>query len=471
MQINSIEFIIFFSLVFCIYWFICRTKKIQNIFLIFASLFFYGIVNWKFAALLMITAISTFLCAIPSKNKKLFLLVNIMLNLGILCVFKYLNFFVENFVYCANCIGLKMEYHVIHLLIPVGVSFYTFIALSYSFDVYRMKIAPSRDFTEFCAMLFFFPQLLSGPITKSRDLIPQFSKVRFFDYGLASDGLKQILVGAFSKMVIADNVGKIVDTVWNDYSIYNSASITLAIFLYSIQIYADFAGYSNMSIGVGKLLGIRLNINFSFPYFSRTIAEFWRKWHISLTSWFREYIYIPLGGSRCSKVKVIRNTFVIFLVCGFWHGAEWTYIIWGAYHAILFVPLLLLGLSKKCKDPIEDSQFFPTIGQLCLMMLTFIQVTIGWIIFRSPSISIALDMMKGVFNATGETSVSLSNDMIAILIITFISMYAEWLNRNKEHTLCKTSDHLIIRFALYSALIGLILYYSGEVETFIYFQY
>ena len=349
MLFQSIEFLIFLPIVFVLYWFVFKRLKYQNMLVLVASYIFYGWWDWRFLILIAITSGFSYWSGVlikrfedNQKKKKWISAGNIIINLLILCAFKYFNFFVENIVRLFDIFGMKLDWTTVNLILPVGISFYTFQALSYTIDVYRKKIEPTTDAVAFFAYISFFPQLVAGPIERSTNLLPQFQKERIFTFESGADGLRQMLWGFFKKIVIADQCAKYVDVVFADYSSQNGSTLLLAVFLFSIQIYADFSGYSDIAIGTAKLFGIRLMRNFNNPYFSRDIAEFWRRWHISLTTWFRDYVYIPLGGSRVSKAKIIRNTFIIFLLSGFWHGANWTFIVWGAYHALLFLPLILI---------------------------------------------------------------------------------------------------------------------------------
>lgn len=318
------------------------------------------------------------------KQKRIVNVANILVNLLILCYFKYFNFFISSLSVLVPY--LKQDNLLLNLVLPVGISFYTFSALSYSIDVYRGKITPTKDFIQVALFIGFFPQLLAGPIARGSDMLPQYSRPRRFDYNFAVDGLRQILWGLFKKEVIAVNCGVLVDKVWMNYSSQSGSSLLLAGVLYSFQIYGDFSGYTDMAIGISKLFGIKLCDNFKVPYFSRDIAEFWCRWHISLTSWFRDYLYIPLGGSRCSRAKHIRNILIVFLVSGMWHGANWTYIIWGVYHGVLLVLLVLMGKTKRYKEGdsiVRQNGFFSSIKEITRLFVTFGLVTLGWI-FLGP---------------------------------------------------------------------------------------
>jgi D-alanyl-lipoteichoic acid acyltransferase DltB (MBOAT superfamily) len=406
-------------------------------------------------------------------NGKAILVANILLNLAILGFFKYYNFFVESFVDAFAMAGVHLQPHTLKIILPVGISFYTFQALSYSIDVYKKKIEPTRDIVAFFAFVSFFPQLVAGPIERATNLLPQFYKRRTFDYAQATDGLRQILWGLFKKIVIADNCALYVNKIFEDYNDYSGATLLLAAVLFAFQIYGDFSGYSDIAIGTARLFGFNLMRNFNFPYFSRDIAEFWRRWHISLTTWFRDYVYIPLGGSRVSKAKVVRNTFVIFLVSGFWHGANWTFIAWGAFHAILFLPLILLNKNRKYTDTVAENRFLPSIKELFQMILTFGLVVLGWVFFRAETIGRAFEYLSGIFDKSliGKQFDYNKFWLCTMLLCLPILIIVEWLQRNKQHSLQLNIQSTVVRWLIYISLIIVIWAMGGKQETFIYFQF
>jgi len=477
MPFTSIEFAVFLPIVFLLYWFVFSgSVKRQNAFIVIASYVFYGWWDWRFLILIAFTSLCSYgsglliekYRGIPARAKTVHVL-NIVVNLLILGVFKYYDFFATSF---ANMfLGGRTDGLLLHLILPVGISFYTFKALSYSIDVYRRKLEPTRDIVQFFAFVGFFPQLLAGPIDRATTLLPQFAKPRSFDYDTGVDGMRQILWGLFKKMVIADNCATYVDQVFPTFQTQSGSTLLLAAVLYTFQIYGDFSGYSDMAIGTGKLFGFRFMQNFKVPYFSRDIAEFWRRWHISLTSWFREYIYIPMGGSRCSKSKIIRNTIVIFLVSGLWHGANWTFIAWGGYHALLFLPLILLGKNRKYRDVVAEDRILPSWKESGQMLLNFFLVMIGWIIFRAESIGQAWSFMLGILDrslfcapdAPGITGVSVG--IVFMLVV-------EWLQRRREHALDLSSMRSkTVRYAIYLVILFLTFALGGHAENFIYFQF
>jgi D-alanyl-lipoteichoic acid acyltransferase DltB (MBOAT superfamily) len=411
----------------------------------------------------------------PPITAKGLLISNILLNLGILGLFKYYNFFVENFIAAFASIGIHLQPVTLQVILPVGISFYTFQALSYSIDVYKKKIEPTKDIVSFFAFVSFFPQLMAGPIERATTFLPQFYVKRTFDYTKAVDGMRQILWGLFKKVVIADNCAFLANEIFDNYTDYSASTLILGALFFTFQIYGDFSGYSDIAIGTARLFGFNLMRNFNFPYFSRDIAEFWRRWHISLTTWFRDYVYIPLGGSRVSRGKVVRNTFMIFLVSGFWHGANWTFICWGAYHAILFLPLILLGKNRKFTTTVAEGKTFPTITELFQMGITFGLVVFGWILFRAENMNQAWDYISRIFSSPSLTipiiSVISKYKIIATLLFIGILILIEWQSRKKQHGLQINIKSTTIKWFIYFVFIVIIWAFGGQQEAFIYFQF
>lgn len=480
MLFQSIEFLIFLPIVFLLYWFVFKKLKCQNMLVLVASYVFYGWWDWRFLILIAITSGFSYWSGVLIKRfennqtkKKWISAGNIVINLLILCVFKYFNFFAESFVQLFNVLGMHLDWASVTIILPVGISFYTFQALSYTIDVYRKKIEPTNDVVAFYAYISFFPQLVAGPIERSTNLLPQFQNERVFSYENAVSGLRQMLWGFFKKIVIADQCAKYVDVVFADYASQNGSTLLFAAFLFSIQIYADFSGYSDIAIGAAKLFGVKLMRNFNNPYFSRDIAEFWRRWHISLTTWFRDYVYIPLGGSRVSKIKIVRNTFIIFLLSGLWHGANWTFIVWGAYHALLFMPLILLGKNRKYIDNITDNQLMPNVKESLQMLFTFVSALVGWVFFRSESVADAFAFLNVVFSPTLTSGLLIVNGLNTNILLVFIMIMTvfEWLNRNREFGFDISNCNVIFRHLVYWALIFVVILYIGDNESFIYFQF
>lgn len=474
MLFNSIAFVLFLPLVFLGYWFLFNKNiKIQNLFLVVVSYFFYGFWDWRFLFLIALTTSLSFLSGIyirESKHPKLICTANIIINLAILGLFKYFNFFSENLQRLFGLFGFQLDWFTIDILLPVGISFYTFQALSYSIDVYKKKIEPTNDLISFFAFVSFFPQLVAGPIERATHLLPQFYVKRNFFYAESVDGMKQILWGFFKKMVIADSCAPIVSMIFNDPGSFHGSTLALGAFLFTFQIYGDFSGYSDIAIGVAKLFGFRLMHNFNYPYFAENIADFWRRWHISLTTWFRDYIYIPLGGSRVSRPKVIRNTFIIFLTSGFWHGANWTFIAWGFYHSLLFLPLLLTGRNRMKAEENTQARAIKFL-HICL---TFILVAIGWIIFRSANLSECIFYIRHLFSASLFTipdRVALQFDTFIALSSIFILLVTEWRNRREQYALKLHHLPSPVRWAIYLVLATVCFISYKENQDFIYFQF
>jgi D-alanyl-lipoteichoic acid acyltransferase DltB (MBOAT superfamily) len=398
---------------------------------------------------------------------------NIIINLIILAVYKYFNFFVESFLSVCADFGYHPGSVTLNLILPVGISFYTFQALSYTIDVYKRKLEPTHDVIAFFAFISFFPQLVAGPIERATNLLPQFLKSRNFDYATAVDGSRQILWGLFKKVVVADSCAIPVNLIWSEFHELSSLQLLSGAVLFSFQIYGDFSGYSDIAIGTAKLFNIRLMRNFNYPYFSRDIAEFWRRWHISLTTWFRDYIYIPLGGSRCVKWKVARNTLVIFLVSGLWHGANWTFVLWGAYHAFLFFPLLFLGLNRKYIDGVAEGRLLPNRKEALQMLSTFFLAVIGWIIFRSENITQCYEYMSRMlaFHA-GSAPYGMKALLFCLIMIVF-----EWFNRTREYPFQVINWGILkyrpIRILFYYCVIMMLFWTFGSTQQvdFIYFQF
>ena len=479
MQFNSIEYLIFLPTLFLLYWFVFKDKKAQNLLIVVASYYFYA--SWNPRCLILIA--TTTLCSYLSarllhkyKSKKplsrLIAASNIILNLAILGVFKYFNFFAESFSLLLNAFGLNVDWVTLDILLPVGISFYTFQALSYTIDVYKGKIEATKDVVAFFAYISFFPQLVAGPIERATNLLPQFLQSRRFDYASAVDGMRQILWGLTKKMLVADNCAMAVDAIFRDYQMYDGSMLLFGAILFAFQIYGDFSGYSDIAIGSSRLFGINLMQNFRLPYFSRDIAEFWRRWHISLTTWFRDYIYIPLGGSRGTKATVIRNTLIVFLVSGLWHGANLTFVCWGLYHVLLFIPLLLLKRNRRYTDTVAENRLFPTAKEILQMLATFLLVVFGWIIFRAESMQQAIEYIIRIFTDFNPAMPTLGRRAILLAALLVI---AEWLQRDKQHPLQIEHKGIFryraVRWALYYALFIMIILLSGTNAEFIYFQF
>jgi D-alanyl-lipoteichoic acid acyltransferase DltB (MBOAT superfamily) len=398
---------------------------------------------------------------------------NIVLNLLILGFFKYYNFFVQNFVDAFTLFGKTLEVHTLQIILPVGISFYTFQALSYSIDVYRKTIESTKDVVSFFAFVSFFPQLVAGPIERAANLLPQFLTKRTFDYAKAVDGMRQILWGLFKKIVVADNCAVAVNAIFANHNNYPASNLAIGAVLFAFQIYGDFSGYSDIAIGTARLFGFNLKRNFAFPYFSRDIAEFWRRWHISLNTWFRDYIYIPLGGSRTTKAKIVRNTFIIFLVSGLWHGANWAFLAWGAYHAALFLPLLLLGKNRTYTNIASENRMLPSIKESLQMLVTFGFVVVGWIMFRAENIHQAMEYLAGICSPSlFAIPLGGKKAMLYTIILSAILLIVEWIGRRNQHALERIPiKNRAIRWAIYCLIIMIIACMAGNHSQFIYFQF
>ena len=461
----------FLPIVFAIYWLLRNHLKLQNAFVVLASYVFYGWWDWRFLLLIAFTSLCSYASGLliaksqeVIAKSKFWLIANIVLNLGILAVFKYYDFFVTEFIttfFAESVQPSLLHSFTLKIILPVGISFYTFQALSYSIDVYRGKIKPTTDIIAFFAFISFFPQLVAGPIERATNLLPQFLQKRTFSYEQGMDGMRQILWGLFKKIVVADNCAVYVNQVWETYDTQSGSTLLLAAILFTFQIYGDFSGYSDIAIGTAKLFGIKLMRNFNNPYFSRDIAEFWRRWHISLTSWFRDYVYIPLGGNRRGLLRTIFNTFVVFLICGLWHGANWTYLVWGLYNVLLFLPLILLGKSKRYKDA-------PLVWkQLPQMLLTFVLVTIGWIIFRAPSMAEAWGYVCAMCSASFFSQPATIQYPVWCAMAAIILMLSlEWRYRDAESVPLPKSI-----WAYYSLIIAIWWFAYRNTQEFIYFQF
>ena len=483
MLFNSFEFLIFLPIVFLSYWFVFRRRWWRNLFVVVASYVFYSWWDWRFLILIALTSLFSFFSGLlleryegRRKLQKVVSATNIVLNLTILGIFKYYNFFVENLDMLFGMMGFHPDWVSMNVILPVGISFYTFQALSYSIDVYQKKLPATHDIVEFFAYISFFPQLVAGPIERATNLLPQFQRNRQFDYAKAVDGCRQMLCGFFKKIVVADSCGEIVNEAWEQYQVYPGISLFLLGVLFTIQIYCDFSGYSDIAIGCARLFGINLMRNFNFPYFSRSIPEFWRRWHISLTTWFRDYIYFPLGGSRCEKWKILRNVYIVWGISGLWHGASWHFVFWGLFHATLLAIYNIFGINTKYNNVVAYGKFLPSIKEFFQMALTFCLAVFGWIIFRAESMAQAIDyfvhMFTNPFIAKGMRFGEATMWCILFLMI-------EWIQRDKQHALqftnTKPFNYRIVRWTIYLIIIGMS--YVAYMERFydnspfIYFQF
>ncbi|GHB23862.1 MBOAT family O-acyltransferase [Mongoliitalea lutea] len=500
MIFTSVEFLIFLPLVFLAYWFVFQKNlKFQNAFILLASYVFYGWWDWRFLGLIIASSVVDYWCGLkivsskklevsdeeslnPThnlplttyiswfKNPKFYLTLSLVFNLGLLGFFKYFNFFIDSATDLLTLLGFQAHSGTLNIILPVGISFYTFQTLSYTIDVYRGKMKPTQAPVAFFAYVSFFPQLVAGPIERASHLLPQFFKKREFDYQQGSDGMKLILWGFFKKVVIADNCALVVNPIFDNYQSASGIELIIGAVLFAFQIYGDFSGYSDIAIGTAKLFGFDLMTNFRTPYFSRDIAEFWRRWHISLSTWFRDYVYIPLGGSQVSKAKAIRNIFIVFLVSGFWHGANWTFIAWGGIHATMFIPLFIFGKNRTFLN--SGRHLIPNFGEVFQIMFTFFLVTVAWVFFRSSNITEAIDYLTGVFNQPffPKSFAFFPYDLRGALILFLV---LDWLGRGEATRPLNFVAYQkpLIRYSFYYSLIGLIFWMGGQENQFIYFQF
>ncbi|WP_434035423.1 MBOAT family O-acyltransferase [Formosa sp. 4Alg 33] len=483
MLFNSLDFAIFLPIVFILYWFVCnKSLKLQNVLIVIASYVFYGWWDWRFLSLIAFSTIVDYAIGVAlSKQKhqtkrKILLWTSILINLGFLGFFKYYNFFLDNFIEAFSLFGTKIRANTLNIILPVGISFYTFQTLSYTIDVYKRKLDPTKDLVAFTAFVSFFPQLVAGPIERASNLLPQFYKKRTFQYAKAVDGMRQILWGLFKKIVIADNCAQYANDIFNNYDTYSGSTLLLGAVFFTFQIYGDFSGYSDIAIGTSRLFGFNLKQNFATPYFSRDMAEFWRRWHISLSTWFRDYVYIPLGGSRGSKWNQVRNVFIIFIVSGFWHGANWTFIVWGALNAIYVLPMLLSGNNRNNLDIVAQGKYLPSLKEFLSITLTFGLTVLAWIFFRAENLSHAINYINQIASLTLFQFPVFSNDdfvkPIYLLILCF--MFIEWLGRENKYAIEKflLNKNRFIRWSFYCFLIYSLGMFMVTNETpFIYFQF
>lgn len=483
MLFNSLDFAIFLPIVFILYWFVFNTNlKWQNLLVAGASYLFYGWWDWRFLSLILFSTLVDYfvgvsLGKIQAPNNRRFLLwISILVNLGFLGFFKYYNFFLDNFKSAFSIAGYELSTNSLNIILPVGISFYTFQTLSYTIDVYKKRLEPSRNFISFAAFVSFFPQLVAGPIERATNLLPQFNKKRKFKYSQAVLGMRQILWGLFKKVVIADNCAVYANYIFENSSDLSGSTLLVGALFFTFQIYGDFSGYSDIAIGTARLFGFNLMQNFAFPYFSRDIAEFWRRWHISLSTWFRDYVYIPLGGSRGGTWMKVRNTFIIFIVSGFWHGANWTFIVWGALNAVYFLPLLLTKKNRQNIGVVAQDSFFPSWREFRGVIITFGLTVLAWIFFRAEDVSHAIDYISGIFSSSFFTIPYYEGIGPAINILWLICIFLsiEWCGRENQFAIenMERFKFRSVRWSVYSLIIFFIGMFMHTEETeFIYFQF
>ncbi|WP_394906966.1 MBOAT family O-acyltransferase [uncultured Mesonia sp.] len=476
MLFNSIDFAVFLPIVFALYWLLRKHLRAQNVLIALASYVFYGWWDWRFLFLILFSTLVDFFVGLQleksehPQRRKLFLYLSLGVNLGLLGFFKYYNFFIDNFNQAFSFFGSEVSFRGLEIILPVGISFYTFQTLSYTIDIYRRKLPATRNFIAFAAFVSFFPQLVAGPIERATQLLPQFFKPRKFDFDKAKDGVMLIIWGLFKKIVIADNAAQYVNDIFQNHETYSGTTLLLGGVYFAFQIYGDFSGYSDIAIGLSRLFGFDLMRNFAYPYFSRDIAEFWRRWHISLSTWFRDYLYIPLGGSRGSTGMQVRNTFIIFVVSGFWHGANWTFIVWGALNALYFLPLLLTKRNRKNMDIAGQHNKVVLLKELGQILLTFGLTVIAWVFFRADSVSQAVTFLNGMFTqGLGIDRLEIERFSFEILPLIALLLLIEWYNRHYEHPL-KTGRFLYFK-ALFLIFMILVWGSFSDMQEFIYFQF
>lgn len=478
MLFNSIEFAIFLPIVFLAYWFITgKNLQAQNSLLLISSYVFYSAWDVRFLFLLMFSTGLDFFTGIKiheagnTSAKKKWLWLSIIINLGFLGIFKYYNFFILSFAELVNEFGLSADIPTLQIILPVGISFYTFHGLSYIIDIYYGRIKAERNLIDYAVFVSFFPLLVAGPIERATHLLPQIKQRRYFTYSKTIDGLRQILWGLFKKIVIADNCSEHVNKIFSNSENFSGSTLCLGAILFAFQIYCDFSGYSDIALGTARLFGIELLKNFSFPYFSRDIAEFWRRWHISLSTWFRDYVYIPLGGSKGRMIVRIRNTFIIFLISGFWHGANWTFIAWGALNALYFIPLLILNKNRQNLGVVAEGKILPTVSESLSIVITFSLTVFAWIFFRSESVAQAIEICKEIFSLSFFTTPEVKPVFLLILLLAFIIV--EWFGRANNYAIERTflKTPRAVRWTFYYCLSILILLFAGREQQFIYFQF
>jgi alginate O-acetyltransferase complex protein AlgI len=487
MLFNSIAFAVFLPIVFALYWLIDwrfpnnKGLRYQNILLLVSSYYFYACWNWHFLFLLIFSTLLDYYTGLKMHDaptpgmKKFWFWLSVSVNLGFLGIFKYYNFFADSFATALGGLGIQVNPWTLTVILPVGISFYTFHGLSYVIDIYKDRIQPVRDFIEYSVFVSFFPLLVAGPIERATHLLPQIQKRRVFDYTRAVDGLRQILWGLFKKIVIADNCAEFANVIFNNSDEYSGSTLLMGAIFFAFQIYCDFSGYSDIALGVARLFGIELLRNFAYPYFSRDIAEFWRRWHISLSSWFRDYLYIPLGGSKGGTWMKIRNTFIIFIVSGFWHGANWTFIIWGFLNALYFLPLMLTNLNRNNLEVVAQGKSLPSVKEVVSIGVTFGLTLIAWIFFRAASVGEALSILSEIFSSSLFTKPSYMGMRRSAIILFFVMvlLVIEWFGREQPHPLKQFAFAWSrpVRWGYYLVIGLLIFFFRGEEQQFIYFQF
>ena len=477
MLFNSIDFAIFLPLVFILYWFVTnKSVKAQNVLIVLASYTFYGWWDWRFLSLIVFSTVVDYSIGLKladcqtDKRRKTLLWFSIIVNIGFLGFFKYYNFFLDNFKTAFSFFGTEIEADLLNIILPVGISFYTFQTLSYTIDVYKKKLEPTQDFVAFSAFVSFFPQLVAGPIERATNLLPQFYSKRSFNSKNAMVGIRQIVWGLFKKVVVADTCAQYANEIFNTYEIYSSTTLVIGAICFAFQIYCDFSGYSDIAIGLSRIFGFKLMKNFKYPYFSRDIAEFWRRWHISLSTWFRDYLYIPIGGSKGKKYQVIRNVFIIFIVSGFWHGANWTFLVWGTLNALYFIPSMLNKKNRRHLNTVAENKNTPSLKELYFMTKTFILVTFSWIFFRAENMQDAVAYIKKICDFSLELErLRIERYSLEIFPLILMLIIIEWYGRHQEFPILKDNKYQFKTIVI--ILFILVLGNFSDMNNFIYFQF
>ncbi len=474
MLFNSTEFLLFLPITFALYWLLNKRLQLQNALVLVASYLFYGWWDWRFLSLIIISTLLDFwvgqklYASTAPKIKRRWMWLSVSFNLGLLGFFKYYNFFIDSWVSAFSQMGYEMDAWTLSIVLPVGISFYTFQTMSYTLDIYKNKLEPTRDLLAFASFVSFFPQLVAGPIERASNLLPQMLNKRVFSYKQAVDGARLILWGLFKKVVIADSLAPIVNEIFSNYESHSSSVLILGAVLFAFQIYGDFSGYSDIARGVAKFLGFELMVNFKMPYFSRSIGEFWRRWHISLSTWFRDYVYIPLGGSRLGKAKGIRNVFVIFIVSGFWHGANWTFIVWGLIHALFFIPSFLGNTNRNhVDDLILEGNWLPSFKSIFQVLFTFGLVNLAWVFFRAESMSDAVNYISSIadFSNVSNSEIVIGKKNPAYILLLL----------GVEYFIMRGVPKILVSFRwLFYLICGVLIFnsfFENQGAQFIYFQF
>lgn len=475
MLYTNLEFGFFFLAFFVLYWSIRDHVKGQNLLILAASYFFYGWWDWRFLGLIAFSSLTDYFVGIKlnddEKHKKLWLYLSLAVNLGLLGVFKYYNFFVDSFIDLFALFNYELPRRTLQIILPVGISFYTFQTLSYSIDIYRGKVKHTRDIISFLAFVSFFPQLIAGPIERASTFLPQFAKKRDFDLERAKDGIRQILWGLFKKVVVADTIAQAVGTILGNPEIYSGSEVFFGMFLFTAQLYCDFSGYSDMAIGLGKLLGFKLMTNFRYPIFAPDMLQFWSRWHISLTTWFRDYVYVTISGGSIvrDRMKMLKNFIITFAISGLWHGANWTFVIWGLLSGLFQAPELLNKKFRAKKvRPIDAARFKAPPRHYFRVGLTYFLNLLCLVLFVSPNLPAAGDIYQGIFRFSFFSVPGIFREEI-LLAVAFFGF--EWVNQHKEHPLSIKTVSFPLRWSIYYAVVFAILYFNYERAAFIYFQF